>query len=370
MNATTTDSWLNSSLISTTIKPVLEPSYTSYIEYKISKDVYKYVAPTIVFMGLAGNLLTICVLLKKNVGKASTSYLLVALALADSFVLITGLMRYWIREITQPSVDLRTLSPFSCKLHLFLVYYMMQFAIWILVLVTIERFISVAFPLKAKWLCSPPRMLAALGVMGTFLFALNSHIFYGKYGYYSGGRVRCAHLNEEYKLFWNETWVWIDLCVMSVVPFLTILFCNVVIIVKVRLSSRHKMMMRRSTERDSATATKITNMTAMLLTVNFVFLITSLPASIYLAGWTNAPYTSNHNIAARILAFASVNTLSYVNNAANFLLYCVSGPRFRAQFLAMIGKKSARIYPTSQTMEDPDTRATTVPPNNTAESIA
>ncbi|XP_074651694.1 sex peptide receptor-like [Tubulanus polymorphus] len=226
-------------------------------------------------------------------------------------------------------------------------------AVWILVLVTIERFISVIFPVKAKTLCTQPRMLAALACVFTILLLVDGHLLYGvrsNVDEVTQKVTSCTHVDGNYRGFWNQEWVWIDLCVLSIVPFFVILICNIMIISKVRVSQKSINKLRSTNPghgKQPESVSKVTNMTAMLLTVNFVFLITTLPSSIYLAFWTDLPVDlTDHELAIHDLVFSCVNVWTYVSNAINFLLYCVSGPRFREQFVALF--KRARVQPSNE----------------------
>ena len=73
-------------------------------------------------------------------------------------------------------------------------------------------------------------------------------------------------------------------------------------------------------------------MTAMLCTLNTVFFITTLPISIYNIGYTYWYSTTDPHVIAKLeLWWSVVNMLMYTNNALNFLLYSLSGSRFRKE---------------------------------------
>ena len=58
------------------------------------------------------------------------------------------LSRLWLKETYQH--DLRSAGVGVCKFHSFLVYWSSDFAAWVIVIVTLERFVSVVFPHRAK----------------------------------------------------------------------------------------------------------------------------------------------------------------------------------------------------------------------------
>ena len=83
------------------------------------------------------------------------------------------------------------------------------------------------------------------------------------------------------------------------------------------------------------------NLTAMLLTCSFSFVLTTLPISImtrmydpwYMEAFEKEDY---HAIADLDFAWNLVNLIWYLNYAINFFLYIISGPRFRAELYQML----------------------------------
>ena len=74
----------------------------------------------------------------------------------------------------------------------------------------------------------------------------------------------------------------------------------------------------------------------MLLGVSVVFLLTTAPSALYflaLRDWPTAAPTDAQGLAKLRLVFAATNIVYYINNAVNFLLYCLTGSRFRRAML-------------------------------------
>ena len=91
----------------------------------------------------------------------------------------------------------------------------------------------------------------------------------------------------------------------------------------------------------SGTSLKLSNaeqrrvdaMTNMLLSVSVVFVLLTLPTSIYLlfpVTWLYE-FDSPHQEAQVNLGWAVCNMLVCVNHSINFLLYCISSTLFRRQ---------------------------------------
>ena len=110
--------------------------------------------------------------------------------------------------------------------------------------------------------------------------------------------------------------------------------CNILIIVRVlktRIEKKRGMYSVNSNNR-----TKISAMTAMLLTVTFTFIVLTTPVAVNLAGqflwWKETITASLENYAKFKVFWAVANLLMYMNNAINFVLYVLIGPRFRKEF--------------------------------------
>ena len=117
----------------------------TYSTVKYVLDVY--ISPVIIALGLTGNMLSVIVMLQKSLRKSSSTFLLCSLAITDNVVLITFLMRSWIMAVF--GFDMRTVSSIGCKISLFLLYFGPHLSSWTLAFVTIERLVSVAWPLHS-----------------------------------------------------------------------------------------------------------------------------------------------------------------------------------------------------------------------------
>jgi hypothetical protein len=195
-------------------------------------------------------------------------------------------------------------------------------------LLTVERFISVRFPLKARTICTLKWTYVALLVMFICSFALNLQ-FYFILTLDNNGRC-----NLTARMAWyGDISHWIDMFVYSLVPFVVIVFCNCSILSKViqsRIERKKLQQSERSSEAKSTHA-HLTSMTYMLTTVSVVFLILTLPTTIQLVVYEQLRPRTAKQYVVYALMHTTTNLLSYTNSAINFILYCVSGTQFRRE---------------------------------------
>ncbi|XP_060576924.1 FMRFamide receptor-like [Ruditapes philippinarum] len=317
---------------------------TTFMEFKAGELIWKIVPPILIILGTVGNCLSILVLTRRCIRSSTTALFLTVLAFSDLFVLYTGLLRQWLIHLFE--VDVRTISEFGCKLNIWMVYSSLDFSAWILIVVTLERVISAWLPHKAKSLCTKKYAVALLIAVIVFILLLNSHMLYGMVFRDTTTELddlKCIEINADYRSFFNVIWPWIDLCVFCLIPFTVIVIGNALILFKV-LKSQRKVKSRvvpsaQNGNRQATTSghnNKQSSMTAMLFTLNVVFLLSTSPVSIYNIGY---PYWSEnaslHKHAQLDFWWAIVNMLMYVNNSLNFFLYCLSGTKFRQEVIVI-----------------------------------
>lgn len=311
--------------------------YTQLREYKIAKLLWKIIPPIYLVFGTLGNLLTIVVLMQRRCRNSSIAMYLTALAVSDLLVLWTGLLRQWI--IYMFHVDIRVLSTTGCKLHVHLVYVGFQCSSWFLVAVTCERFLSVCFPYKVRSVCKPRNAGKVIFVIVLFFVALNHHWFYSVtiqssyvFKFNQTYKLICGEINKQTYLNFFEIWKWLDLFFVSLLPLTLLCVFNGSIICHV-LYRKYKANHHIVEVNDSPIlrSKKVSQLTITLITVSIVFILCSTPMSVYLIGqsvWEHSVETSQEYAAIR-LWWTLVNILAYLNTSLNFVLYFLSGPKFR-----------------------------------------
>lgn len=317
--------------------------YTLYVEYTVGTNLWNYVPPILLVFGTTGNILSIIVLRRKNLKKSICTIYFVALAISDLLVLYTGLLRQWIYMTFD--VDIRHIGMTFCKVHTWILYFSLDFSAWIQIAVTVERLCVVWFPHSIKYRCTRRAAICSLGIMACCLLAVNSHILYGMgddVQDMNGTRTvnQCTYVSKSYKEFFTLSWPWIYLTVFFLVPFCLLCIGNLLIILKVLL---HKRLVNRrvapvhGTSTTTAQPSKLASMSITLFTLNTVFLVCNIPISIYLIEYENLRATLHgKDYAVLEMVWAIVNILMYSNNALSFVLYILSGTRFRREFTRML----------------------------------
>ena len=354
---------------------------TDFIEYHISLWLWIYVSPVLFLFGLTGNCVSFVVLRSHTFNDSSIAFTLSALAIVDSSVLLTSLLRQWVMYLF--GTDLRILLwTFGCKVHMFLLTISGQLSSWTLVLVTVERALCVCKPFIAKVMCTRSRIIIGWATIATLLLSINAHFLitsqYDEIKIEPRGGVanrtityKLCYISKEYREF-LFIWYWIDYVLLSVVPFLVILIGNTVItwcVVKA-IEFRRQQQQQAPPLRSfvinggpppllpGASLDKrnpMTSSTAMLVGISVLFLITTTPSAIYFL-LADSLINSDPESQAKIrLAFTVTNLLYYTNNSANFLLYCLTGSRFRRALCDHFRRRQSQSATGNQLQQDRDT---------------
>ena len=211
----------------------------------------KYLYPVICVIGFSGNFLTILILSQKRNRKDSTAVFLIVLAVSDSIVLFEGYLCPVISDIFH--FDFHAINDSSCKIHMFLTYYSLQYSSWILVLVTMERVVSVAKPYTARMICSRRRAIFSLALTGAILVLLNCHLIYGTISAQHPDFVQnCTLMPGQYMDFALNIWTKVDFAMTFAIPCLFIVTGNTIIICKTRRRSHIRKYIVASDQRNSS----------------------------------------------------------------------------------------------------------------------
>ncbi|XP_070162716.1 thyrotropin-releasing hormone receptor isoform X2 [Polyergus mexicanus] len=183
-----------------------------------------YYIPSIILLGLVGNLLSCVVFLKTHLKLRSSSYYLAALATAD-FGFLMSLLLVWLNS----TVGWRVFNNDGwCETLVYVSAVCSSLSVWLIVAFTVERFIAVQYPLHRPHMCTVARAKTIILVL-TF-FALASH----SYCFITAGVIRNQYGDEvcDLRIEYLETMriiSIIDSIASLIVPLVLIIVMNTMI---------------------------------------------------------------------------------------------------------------------------------------------
>lgn len=326
-------------------------------EEQLARRLWLWISPLLILIGTFGNILSFFTLRSCTFRKCSIAFTLSALAVVDTSVLYTTLLRQWILYLTEYDVRVLLWS-FGCKLHLFLTYYLCQLSSWTLVVVTAERAICVSMPFMAKTTCTKSRIVGSWFLVATILAVINSHLLWiSEYVQVEIPQPNnrtilrsTCFIGLQYRTFFYRMWYWFDFTLLSIIPFIFIIVGNVVITYCVFRAMEFRRQQAipitpyppftqsstvSGTPSQTETYKPLTSSTTMLIGISILFLVTTTPSAIYFLksdDWIGLD-PDPETIARIRLLFTVTNLVYYANNSLNFLLYCLTGSRFRRAFV-------------------------------------
>lgn len=334
-NLTNMDSYLESQL-TTTENIIFSENVSgsnadqSYIDSLESASAYLWIiiSPIFLFVGVFGNILNLIVLRRMHFEKNPTLILLFFLSVTDIAVLLVGLPRYWARDALQ--FDLRTVSQFSCKFSLFLIYISMQLSSWILVLVSVIRVIKTVLPLrypKTKIRVTRKNTLTVFCIVVIALCIINFHFFITNGVITEDGEASCTSLTPDFRNFDEYVFVYIDFLMMSVFPAIIIIVCNIFIYLVLK-----NMKQRRAstTSTDKVTSDSVSRVTRMLFVTSSYFVISTAPISLHFIVDSYVRPGSDDLTQAKLdMSFTVLYLFQFSHFVINFYCYTVTNKRFR-----------------------------------------
>ena len=313
-------------------------------EFRLHTHLQTYVPPFLLCIGTVGNVLSFCVLMRRSMRVTSTYNYLAVLALVDTLVLYVGLLRKWLAHLDV--YDITAHSDWSCKLINMIVYTLTVSSVWLLIAVTVDRYIATVHGIHAQTMCTRRRAARVITAILIFFTLFHSHFLWTmeltKSTYTDSFHCRSA---ANFVFFVEKVWPWIDGFLYCFAPFAIILILNTMIIVQVIRSRRHRRNITRTFMTGEATplatpryAENSFRVTVMLLLISFTFLFCTLPMAVVMIVRAFLSYENItlQQIASYRLASTISELLLYTNHSINFYLYLLSGHRFRQEMCSMV----------------------------------
>ncbi|XP_071167629.1 G-protein coupled receptor daf-37-like [Mytilus edulis] len=323
---------------SSTVQP--SPAYSSII------DIYEHHIPVLYVISKAKILLYIfgfpanvlsCILWLRSPLRHSSGCYFAALAVSDDIFLALSV----VLEL-QNTWKIDTLNlPIVCEM--FPVFYLaVQYLSPLLTLAfTVERYISIRFPLKRREFCTVKRAKLVIFCLAVFVVLVS--LIQSYFWKYIHG---VCELREEVNDF-RTNWNWVTESTMFIiVPFLILIF-NIIVIYTMRQTKKRVKKLYGPIPPRKRTAN-----TNTLLVVSFYLIITTLPVSVtYILSdhflvcclkQLSYEFIENNIVWQRHLNFTVAREIVYLfgisHYAFNFILYLSTGRKFRRELKKLFRK--------------------------------
>ena len=198
---------------------------------KVGFAIQIYYGPALSVIGILGNILCFLVMFQRHNRRISTCFYMGVLAIADSLPLGVSLGFY----MTDRVFILKE-SVLHCQLSLFIWVFGASVSWWVTMCMTVDRAYVVRNPLKAKLWCTPRKAKVVTLCLIIISALLNVPNMYLVESFFDGRNWSCLLQSRQDTLLWTGFY-WLESTMKIYIPFLIILFMNIIIIHSVRTRS-------------------------------------------------------------------------------------------------------------------------------------
>ena len=266
---------------------------------------------------------------------------------------------------------MRLFSNIGCKLHKFLVYWNGQTTALVLIVMTTERFITISFPHQTRISITKKKLACLLLILSFCAACLTSHYWWTFSLYKQNNNLstnslvittiptdlvlhagnftqkenttvsfnlKCSYQNSNYIEFASQYWPWINLAVYSLIPFFIITTLNLLLLIRLSIS----VYDRKKRLGQVANTFTIGGSSLLLISAGLLYLFCTGPIAVdHIFDHTWKHHDNPELVSAEVQAQRSLKrfvleNISYLTNALNILVYCVSGSGFRKELILML----------------------------------
>jgi len=304
---------------------------------KIAMAVVRYVLPLIVAFGTAGNALSAVVFVRRRLSGGSVDLYRVALAVVDTTVLYVSAFKTWIRVVT--GFEWLHASDAACRCLTFLLLAALHLSAWLIVLLAVDRFMTVWCPFRAAAWCSMRGASVAAVCLLVVVLVGNLHAFWTfRLTDDDWNPPKCVPAPDDW--FMNVEFNYIKFTTYSFLPFVLVAILNALIIYRLRslrrrLFARRVRLLRASSDRamgceqalQPPLSTNQVRVTSLLVVIAVMWLVLATPFTLISVLSVNGIRLASDsaNLLVKTVAFM----LMYMNHSVNVIVYCAMERRFR-----------------------------------------
>ena len=296
-------------------------------------------------LGILGNVLAFIVLCRQK-QRLTTTLLLQALAVADTLVLISIVLGRCLRilAVCNGWAAFLEIFPELFRWMYPLTYFFRQTDVWLVTLLTIDRWIAVCKPLHAQRLCTLSRAYKQMAGV-TLLAMLVTLPRFFEYSINSKGQI-ASHWLMRVQAYTITYRIILFFLFMYLIPMALLIILNTKLLKTLHKADIYRAALRESRNQTTGCVSGFRSITWMVVTVVITCMLCNVLAIISHILWSLAECFHKdlgHLEYYRRYTVQASNIMITINSAINFVIYCMCSKTFRQSFVKMFctcpGKK-------------------------------
>ena len=286
--------------------------------------VFTLIVGTLVVVGIIGNSLTFVVFWKGNF-KSSTTFLLLSISLIDSALLLGVFLHYTVMAFVEYTGWLQGYSSLKPYFTIYLFPSLLvakTAAIWVIVLVAVNRYIIVCLPLKASQWCTVSKVKIQLAVVLIAAVLYNIPYFAELRFSLDMTYIEYTSFGENRLFFYVYDTIGLLICLL-IVPILTL---TVITTRLIKAMKAHRCM---QLDMQSGSQQNDSNVTFALVIVVIVFIVCQVPTFFGYVLREVLPSNAMNCGGFRFYFEPIADLLVTLNSSTNFLIYTIANKAFR-----------------------------------------
>ncbi len=275
-----------------------------------------------------GNGLTIIILLRPNLRQYTTMRYLTAVAIADLCSLYSWNLNLFYKHLINPyQNDLEDNSIISCRIISFMAFVSLELSSWYLTLVSLDRCLNIHFLFWHQQWGKTKYSIYIILTITIIILSLNTHLLFLN-GYklpncipYAKRTCFVCYAREKDRYYIFPKWEKIHVIVYNFIPFSIMLISNCFIIRRSVLSTNIQRPStvdgrKNSLHRTNSRQRRQRQVTCILISVTFLFVVLTTPVMIYNV------FLRNHMVNRKPLKYIVLGILlciQYTSHAVSLL---------------------------------------------------
>ncbi len=181
------------------------PGFGSSVISPVQRNVALYGYIILFLFGFFGHATSTIIFLRRTLRNVSTSCLFICMTASDIVYLLTCFYNFIFLGLGVPTTNFNLMN-LLCRVYTFIQYFSMCCTAWLLLTITIDRWLRIRFPFRVKQLCTRKRVLIGACIIVICSVALNFHLALPSMGSVPGATACTADSSSSaiYQYFYSD----------------------------------------------------------------------------------------------------------------------------------------------------------------------